>query len=518
MRRSPLRRIVFWISLAGFVAGCLFWLQFVPSRKERLWRAVPAEATWVLVQHDLADHWTGMAANPLVRALAEGMGFSPELLDSAVQIPALQTWLDRLAPDTLVLFRMPAYSRATDETTWAAVSWIGGQSQRLRWMLKGARWPGIRRVGEYHGRTLWVWEVPKAPSGKALYFAFEEGLVLACLSNHPSDLVRLLSAHDGLAPSFEPAAYGLDLSRRTLSSGVALDTGRLGPVTFAFDEIGPGRLSGRVQLLEGPPSLRAEALAPPAFLTERADMVFVIPSDLAGRWVLPVWHPDWLSELWPRLEPVVRRPIALGLFGGELSGRLFGLRVPALLAATPVTDDRQAVNHLLSLVDAMNARFQLGLIAGKSAEGEPALFTIEGTSGNAYANLAPEERAGFAVVNGWLIVSSHVGALRSILAGPIEASPAAPGDEPADLLQGWLKMGSGGKAIRSVLAVLTLQAAMQGEATRDYRIRLRSLRDWILALEALDRIDIRISQTGRSLSLEFSNGSGSQAPEQEASP
>jgi hypothetical protein len=434
--------------------------------------------------------------------MAENMGFHAEALDTAARIPAVQEWMDRLVPDTVVVFRFPSYRNAAGPSIWGAVSWIGGQSQRLRWMLKSGNVPGIRRVGEYQGRLLWALDFPAAPSGHLLYFAFEEGLIVACLSNHPADLIRLLAAHDGIAPSFLPATFGEDLLSTAPVSGVFLETGPLGPVTFMLDEIDPAHMSGRVQLLEGPPRLRAEILRPPEFLAGRAEATLAIPSDLVSNWVLPFWSPAWVTDLRPGLEPLFQRPMVLGLFGGDLSGRLFGLRVPALVAATPVEDGNLALSGMLTLIDTMNARHQLGLIAGKPAAGEPPVYTLEGTSQNVYSRLAPEERAGFAVVNGWFVASSHAGALREILSGSVDSPPSAPG--PSEVMRGRLNLGAAGKSIRSVLAVLSLQAALRGEETAVFRERLRSWRDWVLVFESLDRMNLRVTQHGRILQMHFS--------------
>lgn len=502
MSRNPIRRFVFWVTLTGFTAACVLWILHIPRRPDHVWRAVPAEATWITVHRNLADHWLTWSAHPLVRAMAENMGFHPEALDTAARIPAVQDWMDRLVPETVVVFRFPSYRNSTGSSVWGAVSWIGGQSQRLRWMLKGKDIPGIRRVGENQGRMIWALDFPSAPAGQTLYFAFEEGLLVACLSNHPADLIRLLSAYDGIAQSFDPGGYGEDLLSAAPLSGVFLGTGPLGPVTFALDGLEPARLSGRIQLLEGPPPLRAEILKPPQFLAGRAEATLAIPSDLVTHWVLPFWRPHWVESLWPGLDPLFQRPMVLGLFGGDLSGRLFGLRVPALVAATPVADADQTFSGMLALIDTMNARYRLGLIAAKPAADGPQIYTLEGTSDNVYSKLAPEERAGFAVTNGWFIASSHAGALRAILSVPMDPPPPAP--DPAEILRGRMNLGAAGKSIRSVLAVLSLQAAMRGEGTAGFRDRLRAWRDWVLVFESLNKLDFRVTQDGRIMRVEFS--------------
>ena len=507
MSRHLLRRMAFWILLAGFISGSLIWMLKVPVRRERLWRTVPANSTWVIVQHDLAGNWGRMSDNPLVRALVGGMGFETDVLDLTSKNPAFQDGLHRLASDTLLLFCFPSSSRKPDTVTWAAVTWIGGQSQHLRWMLKGTSFSEFHRTGDYQGRGIWVWKSPEMPPGQALYLAFEEGILIACLSSHPSDLIRLLATYDGQAPAFDPAHYELEVSKKIPIAGVALNTGAWGPVTFKFSEIGPKQLSGQIQLLEGPALLCPAVLSPPSFLTDRAEAILITPVNLVGKWVLPYWHPDWLTELWRNMEPLCKQPIALGLFGGDLSGRLMGLRIPALLAATPVENELQAVKDLLMTLDSMNARFQLGLIAGKETVGRYALYVLEGTTGGWYANLAPEERAGFAVGEGWFVASSHAGTLRTLLASHSTPSPSAPGGEPEtnSILHGWLRLGAGGKTIRGALAVLSLRAVLNGDSPTGGRTRLRILRDWILSLEPLDQIEVRVTQLDNRLNIDFTS-------------
>ncbi|MDZ4200327.1 MAG: hypothetical protein U1E27_13705, partial [Kiritimatiellia bacterium] len=269
MKSRSIRRVLFYLLLAGSLAGFFTWLLHVPRRPERLLRAVPVHADYLSIHPNLADQWAGLSANPIFRSVLGGMGFGKDELDAAASDPGFQTWMRMLASDTLVLFRADNWRPGERRPVWCAASLLGGRSQRLRWLLKAGRIPGFERAGEYQGRILWRWQSRDLPPGADLYLAFEEGLVLACLTDRASDLAALLSSYDGTSPSCDFSAMGLNWDQLPPMTGrvrSGLDW------EFRVDEIGSDRLAARLICRTPlPPLTPVRTPAPPEWISVAAD-------------------------------------------------------------------------------------------------------------------------------------------------------------------------------------------------------------------------------------------------------
>ncbi|MDZ4198228.1 MAG: hypothetical protein U1E27_02985, partial [Kiritimatiellia bacterium] len=153
-------------------------------------------------------------------------------------------------------------------------------------------------------------------------------------------------------------------------------------------------------------------------------------------------------------------------------------------------------------VDSLNANFQAGLIAGTENAHGLTIHVLEGSLDGDYARLAPEERAGYALADGWLLVASHATTLRTLAA----RQPTAPGETPeaspaSRIGGGWLDLTRGGKTLRAALAAFSLKMSMSGDLDDETRLWIRQARDWIQSLEPLGRVDVELEQEGPTVRL-----------------
>ncbi|MBN1558364.1 MAG: hypothetical protein JW951_09485 [Lentisphaerae bacterium] len=521
------RRTVFYVTLLIAVAAAVWWMFRFPYDAQRLYRVIPGDARLVSEHDAPGQRREILASAPLPAGLAVPDGGLPEAAG----------WLDALlargASRKVVTGYVPSFGR-TGRPGWAFASWVGGYGQWLRWGLF-APWmqdfAPIRLDGGGRG-----WTRPVGDSGQGLFLSLDvtEGLLLGCVSADPKGVQVLLDRLYRLAPP-GPLWNGDDdapgISRLGDPRIAAIraapdrfrfrweDTGGGGTAMrtaeVALTEVDPdgfrGWILGDAAAVVAPP---AEERTDPAAAARRRKALETLAARLNGApdalVVLPVRHGrDLLARHLG--GPGARPADALlgelaadgeGLaflcgFSGEHSGRLLGLRVPALMAGVTVEDETGALDRLAAALDGVNARYGWGLIPQRRVRGGVEIMVIENTRGGIYGSLGADERPAFAAVEGWLLGCSSAGVLEQVLrdgaagAAPVWAEGLRRGTEG----YAWVDLEAAGAALRKAMAAYALVLLVQDtDGSETARRRLEQIRAWTERLAPLKTAEFRVAE------------------------
>jgi len=180
---------VLGIVLAAVAIGYAFFQPFIPGA---VCDAIPAEAISVHQADNLDDLMRSPVCGQLDKAL--GAGVSLEALAKT------SGWFGRVAPSEIAVATLPL-RYANQSQTWVAVSWVGWRSPWLRWRLEHTRAEGFSMIGKHSVWPIWKYETPGIAGGSPVVFALTDKLFIACLSDHPADILSLLDAYDNRNPS-----------------------------------------------------------------------------------------------------------------------------------------------------------------------------------------------------------------------------------------------------------------------------------------------------------------------------
>jgi hypothetical protein len=509
------RSAIFWTLLAVFVAASLVWLFVVPYSPERLYKAIPAQATVVSAHHNVAGRWDDLRGNPIMLSFLHTFGVKPEEVQEVAADPAFRKWLDALASDEVVVAYVPSLG-VTGDPCWVIASWIGGRSQRLRWLLRTQDGfePAWRRV-----HAVWTLRPKGWHSDMRIRFTLAEGMAIACISADPAAIDEVLACHDGYAPSlFQrpqltlPAAAGGALDR-----GWFRMAGQEGPYSasrgsYAFTELRTNRVQGLVRL---PYKLaKPEAQGAPIGEVEeiwgRRPVGWIsVDRSVALWWFARLWKFPWATAGAELLARDIEGPVALALFADPYSGRLKGLKLPTLMAAGAATNGPAAMSALRARLDVLNSRYRWGLVPRELAREPRPVYAIEGTGRSLYAALAPNEQIGYTAGSNWLMLASNVEGLTNVLADAARGASASrvmADGEPASL-RGWFNLEDGGKALRVALTAYAFKLGMEdSRGSQATRQRLNEAKAWIDALAPLGELTFTVQPEGELSKIEFAAG------------
>lgn len=485
------------IALAGVLSAIgALWLLHVPRRPERVFRAAPAMADWVSLHDRPAERADDLLASAPARVAAESIGLSPTQWAAVSSDPALRVWLRRLADRRVLIASVPLPS---GQRAVYAISDIGARAVRLRWMLKMGALPAFQRFGAHSGRTLWTMDLPVEDEVYRIAVTFEEGLFLAVASADPRDLVLALEAYDGNLPSLA----GTPVAKRLLAADNTPDRGwwrgkGFGPGGAAWvyvESADAETTAGRVEFpewserLPRPAPRSAQNAAPPLFR----------PKPFARLTFDPEWAADQLQRLslpGPAvlLLDYVRRettaPAELALFGGDYSGRLFGMKTPAIAMAATLRRPDAAAAALQERMDRINAIYRTAVSLGPAPDPAGPLLAVTISSLPFYSSLPTGEQAAVAFRQDRIYAATNLDSLRAILAARQDDSPASPPSGETAALSFRMNLREGAASIRNGLAVAALALMMQDrERTRATRAQLNRFRDLLLRLDWLETVE-----------------------------
>ena len=506
-RRFRSKRLVTLALLAASVAAGIWWVGHVPYDPLAIYRPIPATATMVGRHLDLPARWSDLLANPLARALMRTAGVRTEDAAALVEDEESRDWFRRLAGREGTLAYLP--SRLGGAPAWMAVSHLGGQSQKLRWQLSLFRVPGFERMNQFPGRSVWRVDSPDLEPGQQLVISLGEGILMACLSESPLAIAEVLGAYDGRArrlmeeePSFADFAGRDDRSvpdrlwirgdRAPSASGVVVEI----PV-LRGDAMS---LSASTDGMEMLPDDREVSAAGESL----ARLLGVAPCAVAGvkrDVVLKMLEQPWLRGDFRHaarmMAEVATDRVAVAFMDGDMGGHLAwgtmrslglsGLRVPTLVLATPAPDPAASGAAIQRILDSSNARYRAAFVLRPVQAKSATLYALESAGGNEWVDeLAPSDRPAYAVLDGWLLASSNLDALRK-LAQRVSSGETAPATaawpaqvDSASILAVWLDLARSGKTARDAMAMWSMaQTFLDSGGSRAARERLNEIQAWI---------------------------------------
>lgn len=535
------KRLLTLLLLAVAAAVSAWWLVHVPYDPLAIYRPVPASATLVGRHLRLPERWHDLLANPLALAVMRTAGVATEDAAELVDDPESRVWFEKLAGREGTLAYLPG--RFGRPSAWMAASHLGGQSQMLRWQLSVFRLSGFERLQAFPGRSVWRVAAPDLEPGQHLVVAFGEGVLMACVSEDLLAIEDVLAAYDGRGqrllerePSF--AAFAEADGRAApdrcwirdesefaapQEPGVGVDV----PVLNA----GAMRLSAATKGADSVPEDRASAvtLAP---LAARLGAAPCLAATVRRELLLQIWNrPDLTRDARHALRMVLDvatadRLVAIAM-DGDLGGRLTigvmrllgaGVRVPTLMLATPAPDPAAAQTAIQRVLDASNARYRAAFVLKPMALPAATIYVLESAGRDEWVDELPlEDRPAYAVLDGWLLASSNLGALRKLVDAPPPADTAPPAwvgalDDSA-AIAAWLDLVRSGKAARGAIATWSIaQTAFGGDP--EIGRRLNEAKVWIEAFEPFGQATARLGRRDGATRLALDLGlSGAGTPE-----
>ncbi|MGD9613425.1 MAG: hypothetical protein AB7V22_11075 [Kiritimatiellia bacterium] len=535
------KRLLTLALLALAVAVSAWWLVHVPYDPLAIYRPVPASATLVGRHVRLPARWRELLANPLALALMRTAGVRTEEAAALVDDPESLAWFEKLAGREGTLAYLPG--RFGRHPAWMAVSQLGGQSQKLRWQLSAFRVPGFERMRAFPGRSVWRVDVPDLEPGQHLVVTFGEGVLMACVSADPLAIEEVLAAYDGRGQRLlerEPAfAIFAQQDDRTLPDrfwfrdesayaaprepGVAVDV----PVLRA-DAM---RLAATTKGAELVPEDRASAVDL-ASLAARLGAAPCLAATVRRDALLQIWNRSDLTRdarhaLRMVLDVATADRLALIAMDGDLGGRLTfgvmrllgaGVRVPTLMLATPAPDPAAAQAAIQRVLDASNARYRAAFVLKPMVLPAATIYVLESAGRDEWVDELPlADRPAYAVLDGWLLASSNLGALQKLAEAPVRADAAAPAWvrplERPGAVAAWLDLVRSGKAAKGAIATWSIaQVAFGGDA--EIGRRLNEAKVWIEAFEPFGEARAELGRRDGATALALDLGlSGAAAPE-----
>ena len=532
-------KILFWLFLVVFVVLGFWWLGYTPYRPDAVFSAIPANATFVTVHKNLAQELTTLTGNPATRDLLISSGIKEEDLNSLCSNRQTQAWIRRLASKETVLAYVPAMGYQ-HKPAWVFASWIGGESQRLRWQMRWFKSSDLRPVTLEYGRKIWITSTEFPQPEQRLSLALADGMLLGCVSEDSNAVRYLLETSDAYPSRPSVLSSGSLMDARTLAPTNRLhwgwfnqrldrDVNRFSPtmigfgVTFLAD--------GRIDLsLVGNESLpEAMALSGHSdyarlkdFLGSSPDLITVLPLGWARPLLMQTTSPLWaeaVSELTDTQGAPTNALAFLALLNREHSGRIRaalgksvamlvgkGLRVPTLLVGMQLNDQREATARINRMVTVINARYGSSLETRAVTMGEREVTLIAESRNNFYGKFEPSEQIACAVVDKWLILSSNAAILRRLLERGSTKAEDEKGDEHAVAgasAYAWADLNHLGKTMKEVLAVSQL-AMMAGNSpnSKDTQSSLETVREWIERAQHLEQVSVSMKSTGAGTQMD----------------
>lgn len=502
------RSLLFWPVALLALALAAWWVLHVPYDPERMYAAIPAGATFVTQHRGLVDRWDAFSSNPVTRSLLSSLGIKASALKGLTEDPESEAWFRKLASKDVVLAFVPELG-GYGEPAWVFASWLGGESQRLRWSLSWGRVPGYAPRPPHRGRPCWEVESKDLDPDVTITISFVEGMLVGCLARDPRVIGDVLDAYDGQAPSVTSgegwawsgeAAGGRALDRGWFNLSGLHEEHRLAPRALAYEFTQltatslAGRLSADVLSAASQPVPQEGALDQLAGLVGDLPLAFAVTrTALLLPWIEAAATPAWARVV----RDVIRQERAdtamVAVLGGDFSGRFKAIKVPAIVVGIPVAGREGVATRIQQALDRLNARYRWGLIS--TAVGSNEVYAIEGTALESHAGLAFEEKPAYAIVGGWLLFGSNLGSLSRVVARYEDpaARAAAPSRWRRELggvgapASAWVDLVQGAKTLRLGLATYSLKLFLEDpQGSQRLRQRLNEAKAWIDSLAPLD--------------------------------
>lgn len=522
------RSALFWLFLVLFVGLSVWWVFYLPFDRESVYRAIPLNAVFVSEHEKVAERWEAIAKNPLTQCLLSSCGMDVREVKQAIADPEVADMVRRYAARDTVVAYVPSLGQS-GQPAWVLASWAGGQGQVLRLVLSCGGLSGFKKLAREDGRPVWCMATTRDRSGLMMSIVAVQGVLVGCLSLDPfaaRDIADRVERHALIESELRERldSVGMDGHRPDILDQGWLDwawisggTGR-GRMHYALVAHGEsesvGWIRGTTPLPAGPP-LRdtVDASDLERLLGDTPDALVVIPSF----YLEPFLSGTNRTAAWTLAQRFVRNTggngssVFVSMSGGPFSGRVFGLRVPTVLAGMNVTNVGTVLDQVADCIDQVNQQYKMGLVPNRTlVQGRPAM-ALGFSRNDLFASLNPEERPAFVVATNWLVLSSNVDALGKVLGQRTNAGAARwrGGMERVSdaTAYAWIDLESAHQALKNAVAVYTLSLLVKSrEGQIEERDQLRNMSGWIDSLRSLKTCRLWLKSDASGFDLEFAFG------------
>lgn len=516
----PARRISFWLVLIMALVMAAWWVLHVPYRPDRVLAALPAEATVVSVQNNLAAQWDALVRNPLIKDCLIAGGIRETNLVAIATNTTIREWAATLASDRSTIAFVPSMG-AQHKPALVFASWIGTRSRILRWQVDWIKSRDIVPV-KLDGGRLAVYRIRSDldKSDLHLSLALSEGLILGCLSSDPLGARTLLETAEEY-----PGRRSL---AKTGKPAQALRLLQANPPLWGWFELNHSLVAYTLELAEhrlllqmtGTYSLpKANSLAALPGLdpirrlaADKSDVLAImplnwlhalIPAEPAAAWAQAVLEftepgnaaPDaaaFIALLDPKHNGRLRGPL-----GGTLRAFIKGVKTPTLMIGMQVGNREEADTRIRRLIDQLNRRYALALVSTVESELN-GLATIQQPGKTFYGSFEPGECIAFTTVDGWLVLASNASVLKQILEAPDHQKPQTPiSDTSGPAALAHIQFDSLSQTVRTVAGVLKLASLFAGSPEMTAaRGTLDRAGTWADVLQKLEEANISVRTSG----------------------
>ena len=541
------KRIFFYVVLIVFVSLTLWWILYFPFSRERLYRAIPSNATLVSEHKNLAERWQFIARNPLTLCLLSTAGFRQSDLKKDVMDPGLVKTIKRFAGKDTVIGYIPSLNGEGDPA-WVLSSWVGGSCQLMRWtsarvMAKS----NLKKETLDGGRQVWVVaDANMSPSDPGVSLAVVEGVLVACLSSDRTGVRHLINRIESGAPLHADLRKRLSVDVSLNAEGGMVDCGwfkwheasgddfRVRQFEYALTSFGEKTCAGWVRgdadlmipktsgvgVTTNGASMECAARLCDSSGLEMVERALPIVPDAFAVFPFSFVEPLLSGRKASRGVRIISRMVKaeaetnsaafVSMFGGDLSGRLLGLKVPSLVAGVCVKNEANVMAKVPATIDTLNALYRGGMIPRREDISGHPVVALDSTQSGIYGSIAATDKPAVTARDRWFMIASSMGTLTNALCGS--------GTADAKWLKGrsvvgpcscyaWINIQSAGQAIKNAIAAYTLVLiAQNSEGTGEMRQKLGMVRTWIDVLTPLKEGELWLSFADSEFELRFKFG------------
>lgn len=543
------KRIVFWLILIAFAFLTIWWIFYFPFSREKLYRAIPANAMFVSEHINVAERWKSIAQNPLTLCVLSTAGFKQKNLNEAVMDPSLVSMLESFASRNTVIAYVPALGNG-GEPAWVLSSWVGGSGQIFKWYTSGMlAKANLRKVRLEGGRQIWRILKKDQPSDPDLSLAMVEGVILACISTDPSGVRFMIERIErGAALSADLRAQ-MDAGASAIATNGIMDRGylqfrnknsddsKVWKMAYEFSEFSQNTLKGNITgdmdfLLDRMASFNTQVSsnkgvagynlnnAPalqdlPALFGREPDLFAIVPFSIME----PLLTGRYVSRAVRIISRTVKQQsspdsaIFLSMFSGDLSGRILGIKVPALVTGVTVDDNCNYAARISETVDVLNALYKTSLIPRKDEIEGRVVIAIDSTrQQGVYDSIAPTDKPAITLKDHWLMMSSSLGTLSNVVCASSTVKDEQSWVKGTGNLTNcagyaWINLESTGNAIKNAIAAYSLVLIAQNSPnTAEIRKTLALVQTWLNVVKPVKACELKLSTNDSSFELLFAFG------------
>lgn len=530
-----LRRLLFWSILSASLLTGGWWVLHTPYRPDSVLTAIPAEATFVSIHDNLAAGLPALMENHLLRSTLISAGVKETDIDDLTSNKSTREWLTRLAGDRTVIAYVPSLGYQ-QKPAWVFASWIGNQSQKLRWKLFWFRPKTIRQSATEYGRIVYNVKLRLPTPRQRLSVSLTEGVLVGCVSEDPTAARYLVQNFDR---QYRRQSI---ISDGTFSAATKMipSSPHWGWIKMRHDRPLIAYTVNTQNKSKVEVSMATQGILPPAdnlttnetitpllqTLGNSPDGAIFIPiawirTLMPNTQTIPLWA-DSLQPLWetnraPSLAFVgildrahsgrIRGPL-----GASLTPFIKGLRVPTLILGLQIANKDEASQKIGRILEQLNSRYNLGLNSKAIQTPDGTVNLIEETRKNLYRKFEPDERVAWTYKQGWMLIASNAGILKRLMAVSPQTTPDcsyAPwttANQPVEASL-WIDASATSRLFKDAISVVTIALmASNSESTKETRQKLEVARQWLEKTQNISDISIFSRSSNSVVRLDLSLG------------